>query len=53
MTNSSYNKAIKDKNSVNQKIRILIVDDQKMIREGLKALIQTESDLEVIGIAES
>ena len=51
MTNSSYNAPTKENNSVNQKIRILIVDDQKMIREGLKALIQTESDLEVIGIA--
>ena len=51
MTNSSYNASTKDNTSVNQKIRILIVDDQKMIREGLKALIQTESDLEVIGIA--
>jgi HlyD family secretion protein len=34
-------------------IRILIVDDQKMIREGLKALIKTESDLEVIGTCDN
>ncbi|MEY2858279.1 MAG: hypothetical protein RLZZ74_2591, partial [Cyanobacteriota bacterium] len=39
--------------SVQPKIRILIVDDQKMIREGLKALIKTESDLEIVGIAEN
>jgi HlyD family secretion protein len=35
----------------NDRIRILIVDDQKMIREGLKALIKTEEDLEVVGTA--
>lgn len=35
------------------KIRVLIVDDQKMIREGLKALIKTESDIEIIGVAEN
>lgn len=46
MTNSSPNSQIK-------KIRILIVDDQKMIREGLKALIQTESDLEVVGVIDN
>jgi hemolysin D len=35
------------------KIRVLIVDDQKMIREGLKALIKTETDLEIVGVAEN
>ncbi len=34
-------------------IRILIVDDQKMIREGLKALIKTEADIEIVGVAEN
>ncbi len=34
-----------------QKIKVFIVDDQKMIREGLKALIKTEPDLEVVGSA--
>ena len=34
-----------------QKIKVFIVDDQKMIREGLKALIKTEPDLEVVGTA--
>jgi len=34
-------------------IRVLLVDDQKMIREGLKALIKAESDIEIIGIAEN
>lgn len=35
----------------NTKIKVFIVDDQKMIREGLKALIKTEPDLEVVGTA--
>ncbi|WP_319419581.1 response regulator [Pleurocapsa sp. FMAR1] len=34
-------------------IRVLIVDDQKMIREGLKALIKTETDIEIVGVAEN
>ena len=51
MTNLSYPQKILKVNSPNPKIRILIVDDQNMIREGLKALIQTESNLEVVGIA--
>ncbi|MEN9564912.1 MAG: hypothetical protein RLZZ69_108 [Cyanobacteriota bacterium] len=40
-------------NSLNPQIRILIVDDQKMIREGLKALVKTEDDLEIVGVAEN
>ncbi|MDJ0682415.1 MAG: response regulator transcription factor, partial [Xenococcaceae cyanobacterium MO_167.B52] len=35
------------------KIRILVVDDQKMIREGLKALIKIEPNLEVVGTSEN
>ena len=53
MTNLSQKQETTPVHSLNQTIRILIVDDQKMIREGLKALIQTESDLEVVGIAEN
>jgi HlyD family secretion protein len=51
--NSSGNQT-KDSPLDNQidRIRILIVDDQKMIREGLKALIKTEEDFEVVGTAE-
>lgn len=37
----------------NATITLLIVDDQKMIREGLKALIKTETDIEVVGVAEN
>ena len=34
-------------------IKVLIVDDQKMIREGLKALVKTEEDIEIVGVAEN
>ena len=40
-------------NSSENTIRVLIVDDQKMIREGLKALVKTESDIEIVGVAEN
>ncbi len=33
----------------NPKIRIMLVDDQSLIRQGLKALLELESDLEIIG----
>ncbi|MDJ0897829.1 MAG: response regulator [Xenococcus sp. MO_188.B8] len=48
--NGEYTKAT-NLESPNNKIKVLIVDDQKMIREGLKALIKTETDLEVVGTA--
>ncbi len=52
MTNSSHRVPVQNANSAKKgKIAILIVDDQAMIREGLKALIQTEQDLEVVGTA--
>lgn len=34
-------------------IKILLVDDQNLIRQGLKALLELESDLEVVGEAEN
>ena len=34
-----------------EKIRILVVDDQRMIRESLKSLLDSELDLEVVGTA--
>ena len=36
---------------MNNKIRILIVDDHAVVRKGLSVLIQTEPDMEVIGEA--
>ncbi|MGV2826662.1 response regulator [Myxosarcina sp. GI1(2024)] len=38
-------------NLPNEIIKILIVDDQKMIREGLKALIHAEKNLEIVDVA--
>lgn len=34
-------------------IRVLIVDDQNIIRQGLKTLLELESDLQIIGEAEN
>jgi DNA-binding NarL/FixJ family response regulator len=34
-------------------IKILLVDDQNLIRQGLKALLELESDLQVVGEAEN
>ena len=34
-------------------IKILLVEDQKLIREGLGALLSLESDLEIVGEAEN
>lgn len=34
-----------------QKIRVLIVDDDAIIREGLAALLGTHQDIEVVGVA--
>ncbi|MDJ1177585.1 response regulator transcription factor [Roseofilum sp. BLCC_M91] len=34
-------------------IRVLLVDDQSLVREGLCSLLQTKTDLEVIGAAEN
>ena len=58
MMNSSNGKPINsspiiDSETSEERIRILVVDDQKMIREGLKALIKTETDLEVVDTAEN
>ncbi|NDJ24559.1 response regulator [Nostoc sp. B(2019)] len=34
-------------------IKVLLVDDQNLIRQGLKALLELESDLELVGEAEN
>ena len=36
---------------MNQRVRILITDDQQPTREGLKALLSLTSQIEVIGVA--
>ena len=51
--NSTNSSPTIDSNDRESRIRILVVDDQKMIREGLKALIKTEMDLEVVDTADN
>jgi DNA-binding NarL/FixJ family response regulator len=34
-------------------IRILLVDDQKVIRQGLQALLESEPDFQIVGLAEN
>lgn len=36
-----------------EKIRILIVDDQTLMREGLRTILSLEDDMEVVGLAEN
>src|SRR5205814_6492581 len=36
-----------------QKITVLIADDHIVMRQGLRALLQTERDIEIVGEAES
>lgn len=54
---SSAGQTIENENgaakSATRLIQVLIVDDQKMIREGLKALVKAEDDIEIIGVAEN
>ncbi len=35
------------------KIRLLLVDDQMIIRQGLRSLLEAKPDLEVVGEAEN
>jgi DNA-binding NarL/FixJ family response regulator len=34
-------------------IRLLLVDDQSLVRQGLKAMLSLEADLEIVGMAEN
>src|ERR1700739_1154965 len=36
-----------------QKIKVLIADDHALMRQGLRALLQTESDIEIVAEAET
>lgn len=36
-----------------EKIKLLIVDDEKLIREGLKVMLSIFDDIEVVGLAEN
>jgi DNA-binding NarL/FixJ family response regulator len=36
-----------------KKIKVLLVDDEKLIREGLKIILSTYGDLEVVGLCEN
>ncbi|MCE7873891.1 DNA-binding response regulator [bacterium CPR1] len=38
---------------VNKATQVLIVDDHRMVREGLRALLATEDDIEIVGEASS
>lgn len=35
------------------KIRILVVDDQNVVREGMAAILSLQADMEVVGEAEN
>ena len=54
-SNSSSNRYKNGRNSnlAEDTIKVLIVDDQKMIREGLKALVKSEEDIDIVGVAEN
>ena len=34
-------------------IKVLLVDDQSLIRQGLRALLELEADIEIVGEAEN
>jgi DNA-binding NarL/FixJ family response regulator len=36
-----------------QKVRVLIADDHTLVREGLRALLRTETDIEIVGEAQT
>jgi NarL family two-component system response regulator LiaR len=38
---------------MSEKITVLLVDDHKMVRQGVRAFLQTQSDIEVVGEADS
>jgi DNA-binding NarL/FixJ family response regulator len=51
MTTSAYNQIILTKRRVMDKIRVLIVDDNEVVREGLETLLTPHDDIEIVGKA--
>ncbi|HHP7232257.1 MAG TPA: response regulator [Xenococcaceae cyanobacterium] len=49
---NGYQTNYKNPNKI-RKVRISIVDDFEMIREGLKIMLQNEADFEVVGVADN
>jgi DNA-binding NarL/FixJ family response regulator len=49
----NYKKVTLMKSDESAPIRLLIVDDQSLIRQGLKAMLEQEPDLQVVGDAEN
>jgi HlyD family secretion protein len=52
-TNGSQSKSVNKNVNLNQieKIRISIVDDSRVIREGLRVTLETETDFDIVGMA--
>ena len=50
VTYKAYNDSKRNK-MVNQMITIVIVDDHKIVRQGIRSLLETETDLRVVGEA--
>src|SRR5699024_4419947 len=46
-----YNDIIHPKQRVVRMIRVLVVEDQQLFKDGVKALLAQEDDIEVIGLA--
>ncbi len=51
MATTTSNETILTKGSVMDKIRVLIVDDNEVVREGLEALLTPHADIEIVGKA--
>ena len=41
-----------DESGSERKLRILVVDDHPVVREGLKLLLNDQADMEVVGVAD-
>jgi HlyD family secretion protein len=52
-TNGYQNKYLNQNPNSTDKIRILIVDDSGVIREGLKVMLETKANFEIVGTADN